>query len=540
VFSSTEVTRHDDHNIEVKSAYEFEGRALHSSLNLYLFVPRSFQLASWELSEVIDDFRTRIRLSVPSLVERSRSALEQAKAELAKTLNQISLAADGRESLHDLSSPLNEAIIERSKELAGVMHALFKTQSQVQDALIAETFDRAGSNQAEELFTQLQSAVETTSSALTSLRRMIGEDCFQNVQVLKLMDEYLSHLYVKNLSGIWAEIRRHRSPPKRSRYDSYWRGRSRFESYLSELQQKEALHHSTIGHTIEMERSVANREKHLMRLSHLKKFFQSKMFVEVNRTNPVERFAETYALMGALFGGLVAVVLQMYFARSHNASAQDLTSGGILVVTLAVMLYVVRDRLKDWVRSSFTNRAKKFLPSFSQQLQVDGKSIGLIKEWFQIYEGTTPLPAFVKKLRSTASQSELESQLQEDVIGYKQRQSVRAWEKGGSKRKPVCALQHNIRINLERYLKHMDDPFKDLTILDTEGKLTSMRGHRVYFFYLLVLTHHDASRSLSVSDTSGPWDSEFPNCQKQMFRVVLDKNGVTRVEPLRLTPNPTL
>src|SRR4051812_14291739 len=57
------VTRHDHHNIEIKTVSELGMSPSTVETDLYLFIPRNFELTTVGKSELSKDFRSRMRLS---------------------------------------------------------------------------------------------------------------------------------------------------------------------------------------------------------------------------------------------------------------------------------------------------------------------------------------------------------------------------------------------------------------------------------------------------------------------------------------------
>jgi hypothetical protein len=180
------------------------------------------------------------------------------------------------------------------------------------------------------------------------------------------------------------------------------------------------------------------------------------------------------------------------------------------------------------------------LPDFEQQLMANDRKIGRVKEWFRL-RSAAELPEPIKELRKFASSHEMEKRLPEDVVHCRKIQelgaSVRVDASNNRMKKgdvtSTRSLHENTRINIERYLKHMDDPFKELTDLDVDGRFCQSLSHRVYHFYLCVKTvsrpaESRLARHLQSIGASAPPKRE----QTLLYRVVLDKNGIVRLEDL--------
>jgi hypothetical protein len=171
-------------------------------------------------------------------------------------------------------------------------------------------------------------------------------------------------------------------------------------------------------------------------------------------------------------------------------------------------LYALRDRLKDLAKSFLNKRISKYVPDFEYELKDKEVQLGRIKEWLKTVR-TIELPEEIRQKRKSASVSEAESYLREDVLFLKRIYSLAPREKNRDKQ---LSLQETLRINVQRYLKFLDDPMKDITILDQKGRFTRKTSHKMYYFYALV------------------------NCvakggdkQVHLYRVVLNKNGIQKV-----------
>lgn len=77
-------------------------------------------------------------------------------------------------------------------------------------------------------------------------------------------------------------------------------------------------------------------------------------------------------------------------------------------------------------------------------------------------------------------------------------------------------MQETLRINIQRYLKFLDDPMKDITVLDQRGRFTRKTSSKMYYFYAVV----------KYATQSNGNDTEK---QMHLYRIVLNKNGIQKV-----------
>jgi hypothetical protein len=254
-------------------------------------------------------------------------------------------------------------------------------------------------------------------------------------------------------------------------------------------------------------------------LSHLKKFFQSQSFIEISRRPIARRITESTAFAGTALAGIMA----SFFQKLNRPDLVDVTFQGFYMVCFGVCAYVLRDRLKDWSKAVFHEQARKYVPDYEQVLFAKDQRIGTVKEWFRIRDRDS-LPEDILTLRSRTSGSSVELRLPEDVIHYRKVHHLSGTQKLSVSRSSPLALHENIRLNLERYLKYMDDPFKDLIELDTTGQLHQRQSHRVYYFYLCLR----AIRSVREPGTR-IWSKTTTT---RICRIVLDKSGIVRIDQM--------
>src|SRR5690606_1101166 len=107
-------------------------------------------------------------------------------------------------------------------------------------------------------------------------------------------------------------------------------------------------------------------------------------------------------------------------------------------------------------------------PDYQIHLQAEGNPIGKTEEWIRLTRPEKLQPA-ARQLRTEAASDVLAARLPEDVLHYKKEQRLLPLEKRRLGQR--FAIQDNIRLNVERYLKYMDDPVKELAVLDSDGNI---------------------------------------------------------------------
>src|SRR5687768_6434322 len=83
------IARHDHHNIEIKVLSQLGDRPSVVETEVFLFVPRSFELRSTGKLDLLKDFRSRVRLALPYADEIGAAALNNSLRHLSSCLGRL-------------------------------------------------------------------------------------------------------------------------------------------------------------------------------------------------------------------------------------------------------------------------------------------------------------------------------------------------------------------------------------------------------------------------------------------------------------------
>ncbi len=489
------LSRHDEHSLEVKAWIDRGPEASETQLDVFLFIPRSFQVSRWAKQDLSQDFRSRVRLAMPS-----RPTHHDVLGHVLQVIERISRLGAG--------GVLSETMTEGYKEIGALVSELLKQRAGLhrRQLTMAHSLSLPVPQRAKELGRLLQE-IRGTAESLLVLRRRLDTLSGLGDPVLPLLDEYLSNFYVKYLGKIRIAFDSV-DPVARERADcaSYREVCKVFDFSLSVLQREEAAYRTRFPQRVERAQTAEEQEHSVVRLSQLKKFFQSRMFLDVALHSPSHRFLETTAVAGTAIAGLCWALVQFW----NRPDLVQTTNQGIFVIGFAVATYVLRDRIKDRAKASLHKRVQQWLPDLDQQLLATGGVIGNIREWFYL-QRREDLPPAIARLRSVSAQNDLDKNLPEDILRLRKviRVTSPSSPEGG------WALQESTRICLDRYFKFMDDPVKELAVLGVSGELTRFRSRRVYHFYVAV--------QMSTGE-------QTPT--QRLYRAVLAKTGLDRLEPV--------
>jgi hypothetical protein len=494
------VKRHDDHNLELKTLFNFSGTEQEAHLGFYLFFPQSVQMREVEKSDLFSDFYSRQRLFIP--LSQSMDSRETAMAldEIKRLLALMSVPG---------FDPLVEDQLTSVVQVVGgiVGETLKARTSKIKrDLLLIHSISHQVVNA--NIFNDISIQLDDLTEVMCAVRAVTDASWTLKSPVINLLDEYIHHVFIETLGKIDFELSRFQknvSESERSKFVEGWR---QLHLQLSLLQKKEVHFQKKHNLTPSNLKSDDSSELLLVRLGQMKKFFQSKMFIDVQKSQSLKKFSEPTAALAACFAGITAATIQQF----GNPDYFQLSLQGVSLLFFAMGLYALRDRIKDFAKNFLNKRISKYIPDYEYELKDKDVPIGRIKEWLKTLR-TLDLPEDVLHKRKSASVSEAESFLKEDVLYLKRIYGLSAREKNGDKQ---LSLQETLRINIQRYLKFLDDPMKDITVLDQRGRFTRKTSSKMYYFYAVV---NYATKSKGVEIEK----------QMHLYRVVLNKNGIQKV-----------
>lgn len=503
--------RHDDHNLELKSLLQFEQKNIQGSLDLYIYLPQNVQLKSWSKDEIASDFYSRQRLFIPQNATLKSEDLQNKIEQFFKYIQFLNEKNENSEEF------LMHEIFSQAQSIGAYVGESIKVSSirTRKELLIIHSKIRSPLGLDED-FQDMIKKMDCLKELIILLRKVTDQKQALEIPVVQLLDEYVHHLYVESLGKIKEDYFKLKTQVVESHLSLYERNWQLFENKLNELQKEETYYQVKHRVTLNQVTQQDNGELLIVRLGQMKKFFQSKMFVQVLKKQTMKTLSEPTAALAASFAAISAGIIQHYGSNR----VVDYSLSGLSIAFFGMALYVLRDRLKDIGRTYIINRVAKFLPDMEYSLVAENKKIGKIQEWLKIIS-SSQVPAGVQVLRKKACVSEAESFLKEDVIHMRRNFSL--FEQVSLDGNHF-ALQENLRINLERYLKHLDDPHKEIMLLNKEGQFSKLTSNKVYYFY-------------AIADIKMTKGEQVTEQRSEVYRIVMNKLGLLKVRELEITPS---
>jgi hypothetical protein len=493
---------HDRKQFEIKLEYQPSAHEAKSKylVEMYMFLPQSLHVhaETYTRSQFYSDIHNYVRLKTPvveleELLAREESPLVKLERRLER--GQIQPTSD---------------LVYQSKLLsctfrAGLRRILGKVTEHA--TLVAKS---TGAPDGGQLEAQLRAHVFCGVKVLARFRawnkRLLVRfpQLEEKTQVsLRLVDEYMSLSTEQFFRRTVAEMER---LPKGGIYGEL-RKLLIAEILREERYRRENRLRSVLSPT-------GDNEEYMHRVGFLKKFCMNILFLSARRDLRRQGWEEvTFAAaagVAMLFATVVAVWAQ---ARFPQASLN--------FVLIIVVGYMMKDRIKEGLRRIFASLAARHLFDRSVSI-VDPVTQDRVGMCYEKMDWGPPInvPEEILQLRKqddfvTVSQGELT----EYIIRY-QKEIVLESAQLPKMMSGISGVTDIIRINVDRFLRDMDDPEHAIEYVDTEDlTIGRVRGAKSY--------------QMDVAFRFTVLDQEQKRSSLQLVRLVLDRNGLKRM--LRLS-----
>ncbi|MFV0340615.1 MAG: hypothetical protein ACK5MA_08350 [Parachlamydiaceae bacterium] len=265
-------------------------------------------------------------------------------------------------------------------------------------------------------------------------------------------------------------------------------------------------------HRISLKRShKGSAEEVLYRSSLLKKFVMDALLLPVNRSSIQERWGGAIASFAA---GIAMFAYLLLFVWQGSIFVIN----SIPFIAITVVAYILKDRLKDALKTLSYQHAFYWFSDFTTEVQSPDEKyiLGEMKESF-IYTKLDKIPTEIKEMRLRDFHIILETYKRPEQILYLKRE-VKMFSLSEKNLRGCSALNIFMRFHLENFLERADDPYHDYISLDpTTHVLMHTDLPKVYHLNIILKN--------SYEDQEGQKKVEI-----KKFRLILDKNGIKQIE----------
>ncbi|MCB1112165.1 MAG: hypothetical protein KDK72_05855 [Chlamydiia bacterium] len=246
----------------------------------------------------------------------------------------------------------------------------------------------------------------------------------------------------------------------------------------------------------------------------LNKFILDALLLNTRRTSSERHLRE-------LIGSFAAGIAMLFFFALFVWQGEHVTRTSELFIIGTVVLYIIKDRIKENIRNVSYKHAFKWFPDFTTVIRSpDGKTVlGKLVESFSFITAKA-LPKEIKKVRNREFHYVLEDfQRPENVIYHKK--SVRMYPESGEDSSRRYGLNIITRFSIYHFLEKADDPVQQFLTIDNTN-------HHFLDYILPKVYHLNIIMKSSFRNEAGKLEVEI-----KKFRLIIDKNGIRRIEPIR-------
>lgn len=483
-----------------------EGAACTYTQEFYLFIPSSLQINqnTYTKNDFYLDETNLIRYKTP---EFTFFELRDEKNERSP-LNRIRQLLEGEETVEE-----GVHLSDELKLYANIFRSTLRKEVKHLIALIKA--DKIKEERQLKYASPINQLIKTFSEHIIELQEIYDEIELNYFKTWKLILFHQQMLYIKEFitDSIYFYLTNLLECIRLSIGDRYKESDERLCNLLlkNNTSTKEA-------YVKALDKESRENEGLLYRFGLLNKFVLESLLLFTSRFSLEQHYQERYQhWISGLSAGLAMLLYFSLFVWLGNVFLIN----SIPFLMLMVFVYILKDRMKEGLRVYSYIQASRWFPDYTTIIMSqDNKiKIGEIKESFS-FINPLQLSSDIKEMRNIVFQNILEGyQRSENIIFYKRIVSLNKLVFSKARRHTLNII---FRFNIHRFLYKAADPFEIHLILDPlTKKLGSLSLPKVYHLNLII-----------KNTCLKPKDSQSPLISFQKLRLIIDKNGIKRIEQI--------
>lgn len=507
------VVLHDRTQFECQFTYEISPSHLSARKDLercrieaYYFFPTNMAVSALNFPKetFYRQIRTFLRFKSPDLTPEA--LLDPLAAD--SPLNALSYhlkhrALDG--------TAASEATLRDEARLYGcIVSSLFKNQRREAEELLVQARRRpTDMGRWHALESAVQAFLASGGRLLSRYREVLAEaDGLPGPLLgqLRQVDEYLTYRFDHTLSALHLALAASWGAPEKL---------TALGVRMQETASAERTYRIRAGYIVLSPNDPAGLALYTYRSGALKKLVERVLYLDVRTIQENNRWRNLAAMLGAMLAAIVA-------GWSNQSVVLQLTHVNLwLAVAAFALFYVLKDRIKEGLREYVWEHVSRFFPDNRLMIHdpIKDLPIGRCTERAH-YLAKEDLPADVRAVRELHHVVDLDSEREETVLLYRNHVKLNAREILAEHRRRTH-VKHFLRFSVDELLPRLDDPHVRVRFYDPEtGGFQLTNAPKVYHLNIVFkLQRFDAS-----DEPLAPF--------YQRIRVVLDKDGIQRIEPV--------
>ncbi len=500
-------------------------KTLRYQVETYLFFPRQFGLdqITYPKERFYSDIRPMIRFREPKLGFKQMLGLKPGAQSPLVFLKHYIASLEQGQLIEPVQNAVDEVRLFACSFVSNFLRGIDRSRKRMASFKGKSLED--GGDDLMKAFGRMTRLLEKSHQVLVEYRLLLDllmkltDDVSAPLKLeMKLIDEYCYYRLRDGIAYALLMSNEHRTGSSRPEIRA-------FEEKVSEILAHHDAHAEKFSYIrIHPDSSDALKERFVHRRGELKRRIWEVLFLEIRSVAMLAFQRQTGAMIAAGIAAIWALLAQIYVVRvaMNPEKLNDLWGiSGIVFVSIVVIVYVVKDRIKDIGRSYF--RSGK-IPDHSERIYYHDRSgeripVGSIKE-FAKFERADKLPERIRTLRhAMCSMGQGTDESIDYVLKYTKDITLSS-DIRILNRYPLRAVHDILRLNIDACLPRLGEPSRFLNVVATNGDVHAVQFPKVYYL--------DMALSYSKRNRKGQIEEQTLD----YFRLVVDKNGLLRTERL--------
>lgn len=277
------------------------------------------------------------------------------------------------------------------------------------------------------------------------------------------------------------------------------------------LKEEKSYRENRVLEPVYLDKDSLFNESVLYQSSLLNKFFVDVLFLNISRAAIDQKY-------GPLIGSVAAAIAMLFYVLLFIWQGSYFVINSQPFILFSVILYVLKDRLKDEIKTLSYKHASKWFSDFTTEIvEPSGKyPVGELRESF-CFINEDSVPEEISRARQREFHIYLETiKRPERVIYYKQSMRIFPHTEQRAHAR-LNALRVIFRYDIRRFLTKASDPYEQHASLDPQtNELTHNLLPKVYHVNIILKNSEVQS---GVKKTT-----------IKKFRIIVDKAGIKRIE----------
>ncbi len=494
-----QIRKHNQQQFELKLCYSpiSQSKKNKYRIQLYFFIPDALMINNntYPKSRFYQNLMSRIRFKTPDISlekildsENRDSPLPRIDHLLKARLGEI----DEKEIVGELKL-LGNIIQSQVRN-----HVRFQIDLLNKEKKFIPLLSKQGIFYVERFF-MLTNSLESLEKRL--IKRKVSK---KTILTYRYVDDFISHTGFYYFSGLLYSI----SGAQKKGLDSYSRILKKY------VDQERSRRKRKKYSFVELKDSDQAKEQYLYRIHILRNFISDALALSTKRKDVKEQYFHVVAILSAALAMFLYLLLFIWQGRNFVVNS-------IPFILISVLLYVIKDRVKEWIRLFYSKSAFLWFPDYRIKIRSwdEQKKLGKVLESvFFIKE--EKLPSDIADLRKKGFISPIEKQARPETIMKYEKEVILNTKKLYAHGARRHSLNDILRFNPVYFIRRVEDAYKEFYFLNPKTREVE-KGlcPRVYHLNLVMKTFFTTKRG------------KIKEALVRM-RVILDKNGIKRVETL--------